>query len=72
MPPFLLGVIYEASALQIESAELSIFAWTYFVGGFMYRNRVNKRRSAKTFRKNVGRTKGINMSGSPPRGGRRL
>lgn len=37
----------------------------------MYRKQVNKSRSARQFRGNVGRTKGINMVG-PMRGGIRL
>lgn len=35
------------------------------------RKSVNKRRSARSFRKNVGRTKGANLS-APMRGGWRL
>lgn len=38
----------------------------------MFRRRVNKRRSAKKFRKNVGQTKWLNMRGAPMRGGIRL
>lgn len=37
-----------------------------------YRRAVNKRRSAKKFRRNVGRTKALNMRGAPMRGGIRL
>lgn len=37
-----------------------------------YRHAVNKRRSAKKFRRNVGRTKALNMRGAPMRGGIRL
>lgn len=38
----------------------------------MYRHRVNKRRSARKFRSQVGRTKRINMRGAPMRGGIRM
>lgn len=37
-----------------------------------YRRRVNKRRSAGKFRRNVGRTKAVNMRAAPMRGGIRL
>lgn len=37
-----------------------------------YRRRVNKGRSARKFRRNVGRTKSINMRAAPMRGGFRL
>lgn len=36
------------------------------------RGGVNKRRSARKFRRNVGRTKAANMRGQPMRGGIRL
>lgn len=36
------------------------------------RSRVNKHKSARSFRKNVSRTKAANMSGAPMRGGIRL
>ena len=38
----------------------------------MYRKAVNKKRSARSFRKNAKRTKAANMSKSPQRGGWRL
>lgn len=38
----------------------------------MYRKSVNKRRSAKSFRRNVGRTKSANVRSAPQRGGWRL
>jgi hypothetical protein len=38
----------------------------------MYRKPVNKRRSARSFRKNAKRTKAANMQKSPQRGGWRL
>jgi hypothetical protein len=38
----------------------------------MYRKPVNKRRSARSFRKNTRRTKSANMSKAPQRGGWRL
>jgi hypothetical protein len=38
----------------------------------MYRKPVNKRRSARSFRKNVRRTKSANMQKAPQRGGWRL
>lgn len=37
-----------------------------------YRRGVNKGSSARKFRKNVSRTKGLNMRGAPMRGGIRL
>lgn len=37
-----------------------------------YRRSVNKRGSAKKFRRNVGRTKSINLRAAPMRGGIRL
>lgn len=37
-----------------------------------FRNPVNKSRSAKSFRKNVSRTKSPNVRGMPMRGGYRL
>ena len=37
-----------------------------------YRGHVNKARSARRFRRHVGRTKSINMRGAPMRGGIRL
>lgn len=37
-----------------------------------YRSGVNKKRSARKFRRNVGRTKAINMRAMPMRGGTRL
>lgn len=44
-----------------------------FSGGFMaYRSHVNKRRSAGKFRRNVSRTKSVNMRAAPMRGGIRL
>lgn len=39
---------------------------------FRRRSGVNKRRSARSFRKNVQRTKSVNMSAGPMRGGIRL
>lgn len=38
----------------------------------LFRGRVNKRNSAKKFRKNVSRTKGANVFAAPMRGGIRL
>lgn len=38
----------------------------------MYRKHVNKNSSAKSFRRNVGHTKAINVRGAPMRGGIRL
>jgi hypothetical protein len=38
----------------------------------MYRKPVNKRRSARSFRKNAKRTKAANMTKAPQRGGWRL
>lgn len=38
----------------------------------MYRSHVNKRRSAGKFRKNVGRTLGMNLKFAPMRGGWKL
>jgi hypothetical protein len=38
----------------------------------MYRKPVNKRKSAKTFRRTAKRTKAANMSKAPQRGGWRL
>lgn len=38
----------------------------------MKRSPVNKNKSAKTFRKQVGHTKGANMHNAPMRGGYRL
>jgi len=38
----------------------------------MYRKPVNKRRSARSFRKNARRTKSANLSKAPQRGGWRL
>jgi len=38
----------------------------------MFRSRVNKARSAKQFRSNNSRTKGINLAPPPMRGGFRL
>lgn len=38
----------------------------------LYRRSVNKRRSARSFRKAVGRTKAANVARSPQRGGWRL
>lgn len=38
----------------------------------MYRNRVNKQKSARTFKRNVGKTKAVNMKAAPMRGGIRL
>lgn len=38
----------------------------------MFRKRVNKKRSAKKFSRNVSRTKALNMRPSPMRGGIRL
>lgn len=38
----------------------------------MKRKPVSKYRSAKKFRRDVGKTKGINMRGAPMRGGIRL
>ena len=38
----------------------------------MYRKPVNKRRSARSFRRNTRRTKSANMQKSPQRGGWRL
>lgn len=38
----------------------------------MHRNSVNKGRSANAFKKNVSRTKYVNMKGAPMRGGIRL
>lgn len=46
-----------------------------FFGGFMRpvkRSGVNKYKSARKFRGNVSRTKGMNMRGAPMRGGIRL
>jgi hypothetical protein len=37
-----------------------------------FRKPVNKHRSAKQFKHNVGKTKAINMRGAPMRGGIRL
>ena len=37
-----------------------------------YRGRVNKHRSAKSFRRNTMRTKEVNLRGAPMRGGIRL
>lgn len=37
-----------------------------------YRNRVNKGAGARKFRHNVGKTKSVNLRGSPMRGGIRL
>lgn len=37
-----------------------------------YRKNVNKFRAAKSFRRAVGKTKGINMRAAPMRGGIRL
>lgn len=37
-----------------------------------YRSHVNKRRSSKKFRRNVGRTKSVNLKAAPMRGGIRL
>lgn len=37
-----------------------------------YRRRVNKRRSAGKFRRNISRTKSVNMRAAPMRGGIRL
>jgi hypothetical protein len=38
----------------------------------MYRKKVNKKRSAKTFRKQAGKTAMANLRGNPMRGGIRL
>lgn len=38
----------------------------------MFRRPVNKHKSAKHFKRNVGKTKGINLRGAPMRGGIRL
>lgn len=38
----------------------------------MYRQKVNKNRAAKSFRKSVGRTKHMNVRAGPMRGGIRL
>ena len=38
----------------------------------MYRKPVNKRKSAKTFRRNASKTKAANMQKAPQRGGWRL
>ena len=38
----------------------------------MYRKPVNKRRSARTFRRNAKRTKSANLQKAPQRGGWRL
>lgn len=38
----------------------------------MHRRPVNKSRSAKQFRRNMRRTKSVNMKGAPMRGGIRL
>lgn len=38
----------------------------------MRRNRVNKAKSARKFRRNVSHTKALNMRGAPMRGGIRL
>lgn len=46
---------------------------TFSFGGFMnYRRGVNKKRSARKFRRNISRTKAINMRATPMRGGFRL
>lgn len=37
-----------------------------------YRSPVNKKRSARKFRKQIGRTKAVNMRAAPMRGGIRL
>lgn len=37
-----------------------------------YRGHVNKRHSARKFRKNISHTKAINLRGAPMRGGIRL
>jgi hypothetical protein len=37
-----------------------------------YRRKVNKSRSSKSFRKNMGTTKGANLRNAPMRGGYRL
>jgi len=38
----------------------------------LHRKHVNKRKSAKSFRHNVKRTKGLNLRSAPQRGGWRL
>nr|WAE43551.1 MAG: DNA binding protein [Microviridae sp.] len=38
----------------------------------MHRSHVNKRKSARSFRKNISRTKAANMAIQPTRGGWRL
>jgi len=38
----------------------------------VFRRPVNKHKSAKQFKRNVGKTKGINLRGAPMRGGIRL
>lgn len=38
----------------------------------VYRHPVNKHKSAKQFKRNVGKTKSINLRGAPMRGGIRL
>lgn len=38
----------------------------------MHRHGVNKHKSAKQFKRNVGHTKSINLRGAPMRGGIRL
>lgn len=37
-----------------------------------HRRFVNKHKSAKAFKRNIGKTKGINLRGAPMRGGIRL
>lgn len=44
----------------------------FFFGGYMRRSSVNKRRSAKRFRRDVGRTKYANVRPGLARGGYRL
>lgn len=43
-----------------------------FFGVFMKRIPVNKHRSAKQFKRNVSKTKSVNMKAAPMRGGIRL
>ncbi|WNK13016.1 MAG: hypothetical protein [Microvirus sp.] len=46
---------------------------SFFCGGPMsHRYGVNKHRSAKQFKRHVGKTKSINLKGAPMRGGIRL
>lgn len=45
---------------------------TFSFGGFMHRNYVNKHKSAKQFKRNVRKTKSVNLKGAPMRGGIRL